>query len=171
MTKALIAVTMRSTSEDIQRAMYILMMSYSFAIKRILNVIFAKKTRRYINPFRIEVLIDVQLFFSVLTWGIRTCIDNNKEVDDPIFNYPEVRYTYNVLADIETGRFRMDILLAVIAMLFWLKVFLIFKITRFFGHLIKIVEAMSSDIIKFVLLWLMSVFTFACFGCLLFPDV
>jgi hypothetical protein len=30
---------------------------------------------------------------------------------------------------------------------------------------------MSSDIIKFVLLWLMSVFTFACFGVLLFPDI
>jgi hypothetical protein len=59
MTKAVIAISMKTTAEDIQRAMYILMMSFSFAIKRVLNVIFAKKTRRYINPFRIEVLIDI----------------------------------------------------------------------------------------------------------------
>lgn len=50
---------MRSTAEDIQRAMYVLMMSFTFAIKRVLNVIFAKKTRRYINPYRIEVFIDI----------------------------------------------------------------------------------------------------------------
>jgi hypothetical protein len=46
------------------------MMAFSFPAKRALNFIFGSKTRRFINPLRIEVFIDFTLFFCIMTWAI-----------------------------------------------------------------------------------------------------
>jgi hypothetical protein len=51
------------------------------------------------------------------------------------------------------GQFRMDILLAVIAGGFWLKVLNLLKLTKTFGPLIKIIFSMVKDISTLLILW------------------
>lgn len=51
-------------------------------MKRILNVIFAEKTHRYIVPYRIEYIVDFLIFLCVFIWVCQTRVFQMKPIPD-----------------------------------------------------------------------------------------
>ncbi len=64
----------------------------------------------------------------------------------------------------------MDILLAFVAGFIWLRVFILLRMTRTFGPLIKIIVSMITDFGVFFVLWGTQLLMFSCMGTLLFAD-
>lgn len=75
---------------------------------------------------------------------------------------------YHFVDDMEKGKFKFDILLAAIIGFFWLKIFFLLRLTRTFGPMIKIIQAIIVDILIFAIIWSIQLLFFTCVGILLF---
>ena len=78
---------------------------------------------------------------------------------------------HHFIQDIESGAFKFDILLASIIGFFWLKIFFLLRLTRTFGPMIKIIQAIIVDILIFTVIWGIQLLFFTCVGILLFGQV
>jgi len=73
---------------------------------------------------------------------------------------------HHFIQDIESGAFKFDILLASIIGFFWLKIFFLLRLTRTFGPMIKIIQAIIVDILIFTVIWGIQLLFFTCVGIL-----
>ena len=71
----------------------------------------------------------------------------------------------------EGHHYQFDFLLGAIAFITWLKCSLQLKVSKTFGPLFKLIEEMSIDLAKFMVLWLFVIVTFTCVGTLIFGSL
>lgn len=55
--------------------------------------------------------------------------------------------------------------------LLWIRIIMLFKLTRFLGPLVKMIESMVNDIVIFMVLFVIELIIFATIGTLLFSSV
>lgn len=67
--------------------------------------------------------------------------------------------------------FRLDLLLAVVVALYWIKIILLFQVTKTFGPIIKIIALMTKDLAQFLVLWSVILLVFTSVACILFGDI
>ena len=80
-------------------------------------------------------------------------------------------FMYEILVARKNNVFHFEVLVAVIASTFWLRMFLMLKLTKTFGPLIRIIYAMMREMMIFLVLWGIQLFIFTCAGILIFSDV
>lgn len=78
---------------------------------------------------------------------------------------------YEILTKRKSNTFHFEVLVAVIASTFWLRMFLMLKLTKTFGPLIKIIYVMMRELMIFLVLWGIQLFIFSCIGILIFSSV
>jgi len=84
---------------------------------------------------------------------------------------PDESFVETLLEDMDSNKFRFDVLLAIVAGTFWLKVIFSLRLTKTFGPLLKIIQSMLSQIFLFTILWVLQLIFFACIGFMLFSDL
>lgn len=70
-----------------------------------------------------------------------------------------------------SNTFRLDILLAIVGFLTWLKLNFYLRNTKAFGPLFKMMEHMIFDLGKFMIIWLLIIVMFSCVGTLMFGEL
>jgi ABC-type transport system involved in cytochrome c biogenesis permease subunit len=78
---------------------------------------------------------------------------------------------YEILTKRKSNTFHFEVLVAVIASTFWLRMFLMLKLTKTFGPLIKIIYVMMRELMIFLVLWGIQLFIFSCIGILTFSSI
>jgi hypothetical protein len=74
----------------------------------------------------------------------------------------------NVMFLISNGGYRVDYLLAFVALMIWIKTIYSFRITAEFGPMFKILSKMIEEISKFLVVWVMILFAFSCVSVIIF---
>ena len=77
-------------------------------------------------------------------------------------------FMLNILYLIKNGGYRIDYLLAFVALMTWFKTIYQFRITASFGPMFKIIYKMFYDLGKFLVVWIMILLTFSCVSTLIF---
>ena len=78
---------------------------------------------------------------------------------------------YNVLLNSVSGNLRFDELLGFMASAFWLRILVMLRITKLFGPLIRIIQAILKELGIFMVLWAIQLFAFSCAGFILFGHL
>ena len=135
-----------------------------------MTCVFAKKTKnRY--KFRMEELFDMAICAVVIVWLAIFFIYSREESPYPKIAHTKVQvFMYQVLLDTDSGKLRFDYLLAAMAAAFWLRVIFMLRLTKTFGPLIRIIQAMLRELGIFLVLWFIQLFLFACVASILFGE-
>ena len=124
---------------DLEEAMIVAMVSFSFPVRMLVIRLYARYTERSIS-FSIDEFVDLILAGCVALWFERFVeYSLFRKADESIATTPEEIFMYNVIQDIQTEEFHFDFLLALVAGLFWLRVLFMLKLTKTFGPMIKII--------------------------------
>jgi len=143
-----------ATSYNFKMAMFISVITFSFPVRTVMIIIFASRSGRNYKILNISTMLDLALFVSVIFWLLRYEYLQNYDTRETIEGInPSDRYILFILSDIRNDIFRMDILLASVTGLFWLKIFFLLKLTRTFGPMIKIIMSMIKDLSTFAVIW------------------
>jgi hypothetical protein len=155
---------------ELDEAMFVAMISFSFPLQILMAYIFSLYTdRRFI--MRSSSYLDLAVFTCVLIWFEQYEVyihDDNAGflLTDPPHEYH--RFMQRLLNDVNTGEFHFDWLLAATAFLFWVRLIFMLQLTSVFGPLIRTMMAMMQDLITFFLLFTLQLIAFACVGILAF---
>mmetsp|Transcript_34158 Transcript_34158/g.24671 ORF Transcript_34158/g.24671 Transcript_34158/m.24671 type:complete len:137 (-) Transcript_34158:1357-1767(-) len=132
---------------------------------------FIKLTKR---TFRVsaDLFLDFALVGCICVWVERYFYYHTHHTGHPFAanepNGSNSNYMINILEHNEIGDFHFDYLLAAIGMIYWLRLFNTLQLTRTLGPLIKIVQAMISDLFSFLTLYSISLAGFTSLGMMLF---
>jgi hypothetical protein len=63
------------------KSILICIMAFSLPAKRILNYIYKNKTNRYLNPYRVDIYIDIAIFACIIMWVVTIEIDKYRVPD------------------------------------------------------------------------------------------
>ena len=80
-------------------------------------------------------------------------------------------FMINIIYFLHTGLYRMDYLLAFVALATWIKTIFLFRITQSFGPMFKIIHKMFYELGKFLVIWCMVLLTFSCISTLIFGNL
>lgn len=67
--------------------------------------------------------------------------------------------------------FRLDLLLAVVVAIYWLKCIMLFRVTKTFGPMLKIIHLMTIDLAQFIVIWTLILIIFTSIAQLVFGDL
>ena len=133
-----------------------------------LTMVFAKKSGRkfkflsLVNAIDLTILVTflirIYLEFRYYRVGLRD-FSPMREVD----------YYFNIFRDTDYSK-ELDYLYSIISACLWLRVIMLFRLTRFLGPLVKMIQNMMHDIVIFMILFVTQLIVFACIGNLLFAD-
>ena len=104
-----------------------------------MTYVYAYKTKDKFK-LRLEDFFDLCICGVIVAWLAIFLIYSR--MDSP---YPKIAHTkiqvfmYKVLLDTDSGTLRFDVLLAVMASAFWLRVIFMLRLTKTFGPLIRII--------------------------------
>jgi len=73
-----------------EKSLYIFILACSLPAKRILNYVYKRKTNRYMNPWRVEIYIDIGIFICIVMWVTVIQLDKYKTPDSIIDQLPDV---------------------------------------------------------------------------------
>lgn len=158
---------------ELDDAMYIAMVSFSFPFQLLMAFIYAKYTNRNFIV-RSSSLIDLAITSCVFIWFEKFEVYINDDNDgfkltEPPHEYH--RFMQRLLNDVNSGEFHFDWLLAGTAFLFWIRLIFMLQLTNTFGPLIRTTAAMLKDLIKFFLLFIIQLVAFSCVGVLSFGKL
>ena len=154
-----------------QQPLYLALLCFSFPVKSLMTYVFASKTKNKYK-FRMEELFDLAICAVVFVWLTLFFIYSREESPYPKIAHTKVQvFMYQVLLDTESGKLRFDYLLAAMAASFWLRVIFMLRLTKTFGPLIRIIEAMLRELGIFLVLWFIQLFVFACIATILFGEI
>ena len=153
-----------------QITIYLSYIALTFPIRIILTMAFAKKSKRTFVFFSPTNFFDITIFlvFSIRLYlefkyyrsGLGAAADNNEKgrlYYDNVFRYTN----YSEY---------LDYLYSIASACLWLRIIMLFRLTRFLGPLVKMIENMMSDISIFMILFITQLVVFASIGNLLFSD-
>lgn len=78
---------------------------------------------------------------------------------------------YDIMKEKQDDTFHFEILLAALASSFWVRMFLMLKLTKVFGPLIRIIYVNIYELGIFLVLWGIQLFIFSCMGILIFGEL
>lgn len=163
--------TMLSTAKMLERSMYVSLVCFGFPIKSLMTVVYAHKTQTEYK-LKIEDLFDLFICSLIGYWiFIYITYSNHEATNTKIANTKQEIFMYDILVARKTGVFHFEVLVAVVASTFWLRMFLMLKLTKTFGPLIKIIYAMMRELMIFLVLWGIQLFIFTCVGVLIFSGI
>lgn len=152
-------------------AMDIALVTFTLPIRTLMVKIFTKKTLRNYRFLNFNTIIDLSLFLGVFIWFIRYEQLLLRKDDETLDLNHRQQVILNLVNDMDTGRFKFDILLSFVVGLFWLKVLFFFRLTRTFGPMIKIIAAMIKEMAIFCVIWFTQLCFLTCVSTLLFGDL
>lgn len=159
---------------DLNEAMIIGIITFTYPVKQCLSYLFMKWTRRSYS-IKMEYIIDLCLCGCVGEWLERFQYYHSHHT--PHFfangesNGSNTNFMLNIVVNNESGEFHFDYLLAIVGVLFWLRLFLMLRLTRTLGPLIKIIEAMVKELFSFMILFGISNMGFTVLGMMLFSEL
>eukprot|EP00351_Strombidinopsis_sp_SopsisLIS2011_P001145 CAMPEP_0116882880 /NCGR_PEP_ID=MMETSP0463-20121206/15278_1 /TAXON_ID=181622 /ORGANISM="Strombidinopsis sp, Strain SopsisLIS2011" /LENGTH=272 /DNA_ID=CAMNT_0004536839 /DNA_START=1987 /DNA_END=2805 /DNA_ORIENTATION=+ len=134
---------------DLNEAMVVGIVTFTYPVKQFLSYLFMKWTRRSYS-FKMEYFIDLALCGCVAEWIERFQYYHTHHVKhffaDSETDASNTNFMLNIVVNNESGEFHFDYLLAIVGVLFWLRLFLMLRLTRTLGPLIKIIEAMVFEL-------------------------
>jgi hypothetical protein len=151
--------------------MYVSLVCFGFPIKSLMTFVYAHKTQTEYK-LKIEDIFDLFICSLIGYWiFIYITYSNHDATNTKIANTKQEIFMYDILVARKTGVFHFEVLVAVVASTFWLRMFLMLKLTKTFGPLIKIIYAMMRELMIFLVLWGIQLFIFTCMGVLIFTGI
>lgn len=162
---------MHNTASRLERAMYVSLICFGFPIKTLMTIVYAHKTATEYK-LKIEDLFDIFICCLIGYWiGIYVSYSHREATNTKVAQTPKEIFMYEILVARKNNVFHFEVLVAVVASTFWLRMFLMLKLTKTFGPLIKIIYAMMRELMIFLVLWGIQLFIFSCIGILIFVGV
>ena len=158
---------------ELDEAMLVAMVSFSFPMQFLMTYIYARYTDR-VFVVRMTSYIDLGIFGVVLFWFekyeeyLYTENDGFGLSDPPKQSH---LFMQRLINDIKTGEFHFDWLLSSVAFLFWIRLIFLLQLTLTFGPLILATQAMMKDLIVFFGLFTIQLIAFSCVGILTFGSL
>ena len=156
---------------EMQISIYLCFISLSFPLRMILIMIFAAKSKRRFQLLNIVNILDLAIFavfftriyyeFTYYRSGIdlnASDLTNGRKYYDNIFRYRDDKSMLSYLYSIGSAWL-------------WLRIILLFRLTRFLGPLVKMIQNMMTDIFIFMVLFILQLVIFASIGTLLFSSI
>ena len=144
-------------------------MSLIFLYRLFLEHFFSRKANRKFNFWTIHNFIDFFILGTLLTWYGREYASWRADISTSLSSD---LYTFELMLVVgQDEDFDFRNFTAIILIMMWLRVFLVFRITSLLGPLIKMIFSMVKDISVFLILYFLSLVMFSSVGILLFPDV
>lgn len=111
---------------DLNEAMVISLITFTYPLRQIMSYIFTRLTRRQ-YVYNAENYVDIVLFSSVLIWVERFYFYHSHHTKHPFAegetDASNTNFILNIVVDNESGAFHFDYLLAIIGVLFWMRLF------------------------------------------------
>jgi hypothetical protein len=167
--------------------MYLSFIHLFFPLNMTFQKYYLHHTKNIASLVSAQSIIECALFIAVVLW---IYYDKKFRIEDPhnLYNTNDsnvdetfmvnllwyIHCTSSVLDADQCSRshlFRLDILLAMVGFLTWLKLFFYLRNTKTFGPLFKMMEHMIVDLSKFMVIWLVIIIMFACVGILMFGEL
>ena len=156
---------------SMQATVYLGFISLWFPIKIVLCFAFSYKTKRVFNFLTFNNLLDIcicGIFLTRIIYEYNYYRDNVSISASDTTNGP--KYYDNI------NRKRSDstlhsYLYATGSALLWLRILMLFKLTRFLGPLVKMIENMLNEIVIFMVLFTIELIIFASIGSILFNSI
>ena len=140
-----------------------------FLYRKILEAIYTRKLRRKFVFWQFLTLLDLLLFAIVLIWLISERVWVISRIPA---SYSGERRALEFLMQIDNMReFNFTDCTAFILSIMWIRVAMLFRITKLLGPLIKIIFALMRTFMLFFILYLLSLFSFSSVGILLFLEM
>lgn len=162
---------MKETSVRLNTAMFVSLICFGFPVKTLMTSVYARKTKTEYK-FKTEDMFDFVICFLIGWWlQIYFTYRNHEAVNPQIASTKNEIFMYDIMVARDNGVFHFEILVAAIASTFWIRMFLMLKLTKTFGPIIRMIYAMLQDLGIFLVLWGIQLFIFACIGILIFGDM
>jgi hypothetical protein len=162
---------MADTASKLNTSMFVSLICFGFPVKTMMTSVFCGKTNTEYK-IKTEDLFDFVICFLIGWWlYIYFTYRNHPAVNPQIANTPNEIFMLDIMIDRDNGTFHFEILVAAIASTFWIRMFLMLKLTKTFGPIIRMIYAMLYDLSIFLVLWGIQLFIFACVGILIFGDM
>ena len=120
--------------------------------------------------------VDLICFLLTATFWVVTNIYDERDMRYPIFGDPydqlkEVKFVGNAVQDIIDEKFHFDFLVAAITAVLWVRVVMLLRLTSTFGPTIVMIASMVTIVLRFLVLYILGIFTFACIGTLTLVEL
>lgn len=154
-----------------QITIYLSYVALCFPFRIILIMAFAHKSKRMFKLIDIINIIDLGIFAVFLTriYYEFTYYRNGLNMSDSADK--NGRYYYDNIFRYRNDRNMLGYLYSVGSACLWLRILLLFRLTRFLGPLVKMIQNMMTDIAIFMVLFGIQLIIFASIGTLLFPSI
>jgi hypothetical protein len=151
--------------------MYIATICFGFPIKTLMTYVYAVKTGTEYK-LKPEDYFDTVICGLIAAWVyVYLSFSRYPAVNPNLASTPDEIFMYTILIKNIKLTFHFDVLLAIIASTFWLRMFLMLKLTKTFGPLIRMIYAMMQDVGVFLVLWMIQLAIFTCTGMLIFGEI
>lgn len=80
-------------------------------------------------------------------------------------------FLMNIVYHSDFNGYRFDFVLACVAALIWFKCLLLFRVTKTFGPMFKIISIMIKDLLQFFVIWTIVILMFTCVAMLAFGEL
>ena len=154
-----------------QSTIYLAFISLCFPLKMILWLAFSYKTKRVYKILTLNNILDIWIFTIFLTRLVYEYKYYRNNIDYSASDLTNGPYYFNnIFVYRNDGTFHSYLYAAGSAWL-WIRIMMLFKLTRFLGPLVKMVENMLNDIAIFMVLFVIELIIFASIGSLLFSSI
>ena len=154
-----------------QVTIYLSFLALTFPLKVFLEMLFAFKSRRIFHFLTATNILDISIF---IVFFIRLIFEFNYYrsglVDGASDGYNGVIYYKNIYMYRDDGNF-LSYLYSIGSAWLWLRILLLFRLTKFLGPIVKMIQNMMYDITIFMILFGIELIIFASIGTLLFSSI
>ena len=170
--KGMLAIEIDECVRQLKTAMIIGMIAFAYPFQVVLTWTFSVLTRR-VYIWRPAVFFDILVCLLQIQWlyfhfTLETENDGYHLTTPP---RPEHMYMKELLYELNTGSFPVDLLLGAAAFCFWVRLILMLQLTSTFGPLITIIFQMFKDLGIFFVLFSIELIAFSCIGLLSFGSL
>ena len=154
-----------------QATIYLSLISLWLPLKIILWYAFTYKTKKRFDFASFNNFLDIRTFALFLTRIVYEFEYYRKNIS--ITNSDKVNGThyYDNIYNLRNDGIFLSYLYVCGSALLWLRIMMLFKLTRFLGPLVKMIENMLNDIAIFMVLFVIELVMFASIGVLLFNSI
>lgn len=133
---------MASTSSRLNAAMFVSLICFGFPAKTLMTTIYASKTHTEYK-IKAEDMFDF-VICSMIGWWLYIYFTyrNHEAVNPSIASSKNEIFMYDLMIARDNNTFHFEILVAGIASAFWMRMFLMLKLTKTFGPIIRMIYAM-----------------------------
>ena len=158
------SVLFKHTDEDFHLIEYVVAITWLFSLSIIGKIIFAYKTKTSFI-FTIANFIDITIVIIVAVMWFMASYYETRDITEPLFGDAEdqevhVRLVGNIMADMESGVFHFDYLMAFVTACLWARCMILLRLTEQFGPLLVMIWNMVLIIAKFLFLYLINLIAF-----------